>query len=141
MGMKATIMIAGACAPTPCTATMKPRVAARLYAGAVEATPMTRFETYPRTFPFRPLPPGCAPSGVWAATDALSIRFSPSHEPLRLVGHHGDPSLAPAPDRHKWRKPQKGLGQLSKLYKPSWRDFTQFRLLARAPRGSFVRGG
>ena len=41
------IMIAGACAPIPPTATTKPRVAARLYPGAVEATPMTRFAVVP----------------------------------------------------------------------------------------------
>ena len=42
--MNETIMTAGACKPTPVTATMNPRVAARLYAGAVEAIAMTRFE-------------------------------------------------------------------------------------------------
>ena len=42
--MNETISTAGACTPTPPTATMKPSVAARLYAGAVEATAITRFE-------------------------------------------------------------------------------------------------
>ena len=42
--MNDTISTAGACKPTPATATMKPSVAARLYAGAVEAIAMTRFE-------------------------------------------------------------------------------------------------
>ena len=45
--MNATINTAGACTPTPATATMKPSVAARLYAGAVDATAMTRFEIVP----------------------------------------------------------------------------------------------
>src|SRR5438270_294033 len=35
--MNETISTAGACTPIPPTATMKPRVAARLYAGATEA--------------------------------------------------------------------------------------------------------
>ena len=42
--MNDTISTAGAWTPTPVIATMKPSVAARLYAGAVEATAMTRFE-------------------------------------------------------------------------------------------------
>ena len=42
--MNETIITAGACVPTPLTATMKPRVAAMLYAGAVEAIAMTRLE-------------------------------------------------------------------------------------------------
>ena len=42
--MNDTISTAGACTPTPPTATMKPSVAARLYAGAVDATAITRFE-------------------------------------------------------------------------------------------------
>ena len=42
--MNDTISTAGACTPTPATATMKPSVAARLYAGAVDAIAMTRFE-------------------------------------------------------------------------------------------------
>ena len=42
--MNETIITAGACTPTPPTATMNPSVAARLYAGAVEAIAMTRLE-------------------------------------------------------------------------------------------------
>src|SRR5664279_5865884 len=37
--------------------TIPPRVAARLYAGAVEATPMTTLETSPKAPDLRPLPP------------------------------------------------------------------------------------
>ena len=44
IGMNDTIRTAGAWKPTPVTATMNPSVAARLYAGAVDATAMTRFE-------------------------------------------------------------------------------------------------
>ncbi len=42
--MKETIITAGAWKPIPPTATTNPRVAARLYPGAVDATPMTRLE-------------------------------------------------------------------------------------------------
>ncbi len=42
--MKEASSTAGACVPTPLSATMKPSVAASEYAGAVEATPMTMFE-------------------------------------------------------------------------------------------------
>ncbi len=55
--MNDTIMIAGDLRPTPATTTMSPRVTARLYAGAVEATPMTMLETMPSAFDFRPLAP------------------------------------------------------------------------------------
>src|ERR1700722_8979424 len=56
--------------PSPTTATMSPSVAARLYAGAVEATPMTVAETSPRAPVLSPLStcssamPGGAPSAV-----------------------------------------------------------------------------
>ena len=42
--MNETISTAGACVPMPPTATMKPSVAARLYAGAVDAIAMTKFD-------------------------------------------------------------------------------------------------
>ena len=42
--MNETISTAGAWTPMPPTATMKPSVAAMLYAGAVDAIAMTRFE-------------------------------------------------------------------------------------------------
>jgi hypothetical protein len=41
---------------TPTKATMKPSVAARLYAGAVDATPMTTLETSPSAPDLSPLP-------------------------------------------------------------------------------------
>ena len=42
--MNETSSTAGAWSPMPGTATMKPSVAASEYAGAVDATPITRFE-------------------------------------------------------------------------------------------------
>src|SRR5579872_3376460 len=39
----------------------KPSVAARLYAGAVEATPMTTLDTRPRAPAFKPFSAGCSP--------------------------------------------------------------------------------
>jgi hypothetical protein len=44
IGRKDTSSTAGAASPTPWTATMKPSVAARLYAGAVDAVAMTMFD-------------------------------------------------------------------------------------------------
>src|SRR6185312_4259946 len=69
--MNETISTAGAWRPTPATATMKPSVAARLYAGAVDAIAMTRFEMYPSASGFRPLLPGTVVSrtvGDWGGT-------------------------------------------------------------------------
>src|SRR3954468_6212711 len=45
MGMNASSMITGDCRPT--TAATSPRTAARLYPGAVEATPMTVLDSSP----------------------------------------------------------------------------------------------
>ena len=53
IGMNASSATAGALRPT--AATTKNKVAARLYAGAVEATPITTLETRPSAPPFRPL--------------------------------------------------------------------------------------
>src|SRR5450756_2624566 len=55
MGTNDTIMIAGDLSPTPATATIKPSVTARLYAGAVEAMPMITLENKPTAFDLRPL--------------------------------------------------------------------------------------
>ena len=52
--MKETIITAGAWNPIPWTATTNPSVAARLYPGAVDATPITRLDTQPRAPVFRP---------------------------------------------------------------------------------------
>src|SRR2546429_6300188 len=62
--MNDTISTAGAWKPTPATATMKPSVAARLYAGAVDAIAITRFEMYPSASGLRPLLPGTVVSSA-----------------------------------------------------------------------------
>jgi hypothetical protein len=61
IGIKASSMIAGAFIPTMplpfVVATTKPRLAARLYAGAVDAIPTTMLETRPSAPVLRPLSP------------------------------------------------------------------------------------
>src|ERR1700753_733480 len=90
--------------PSPTPATMKPSVAARLYAGAVEATPMTVAETSPRAPVLRPLStccsiaPGGAPSAV-AITHLLST-FTP-HTTIYELKRSLDESFR----RGKWHKP------------------------------------
>ena len=54
IGMKARIVTIGACRPI--ATTTKPSVAARLYAGAVEATPMTMLEIRPSAPALSPFP-------------------------------------------------------------------------------------
>jgi hypothetical protein len=74
MGRKARNMMAGACRPT--AATTRPREAARLYPGAVEATPMTMPESIPSAPDLRPFSPACpAPSRTAASAMAhLQVR-------------------------------------------------------------------
>ena len=55
IGTNAITMMIGAWNPIPTTAVTAPRVAARLYAGAVEATPITMLETNPSAPAFSPL--------------------------------------------------------------------------------------
>ena len=71
--MKLISRIAGDCSAT--AAATKPSVAARLYPGAVEATPMTTLETKPIAFFFSPLSstPSCWVGVAGAGTAALSI--------------------------------------------------------------------
>src|SRR5512141_238772 len=64
IGMNATHMIAGAWTPT--ASATSPSETARLYAGAVDATPITMFDRYPNAPVLRPLVPG-APSGAAVA--------------------------------------------------------------------------
>src|ERR1019366_2166797 len=64
MGMKAITTTSGVISPT--RATTKPRVAARLYAGATEATPMTMFET-------RESAPGLRPLSTWVSVMVLAV--------------------------------------------------------------------
>ena len=84
--MNATSITAGACTPTPLTATMKPSVAASEYAGAVEATPMTMFETYPIAPFFRPLSMTCEDAGAPdCATLSVAINGSSRWVVRRLL--------------------------------------------------------
>src|SRR5664279_3153289 len=67
IGTKASTTMDGDCNPT--RATIRPSVAARLYAGAVDATPMTTLERSPIAPVFSPLPPSsverpCVPAVV-----------------------------------------------------------------------------
>src|ERR1700704_5195919 len=55
IGTNASTATSGAFSPT--AATTKNSVAARLYAGAVDATPITTLDTRPRAPVLRPLPP------------------------------------------------------------------------------------
>src|ERR1700760_3976983 len=57
IGTKETMRTAGAFTPTPWVTTMKPGGAAGEDAGAVEATPMTRFDMNPSALALRPLSP------------------------------------------------------------------------------------
>src|SRR5208282_2791474 len=92
IGMNATTATRGALRPTAMTT--KVRVAARLYAGAVEATPITTLETRPSAPLFRPLSSycsvGCAdavvamshPPGVGPAGPGPGTRPAGSAEPV-----------------------------------------------------------
>src|SRR5262249_6991871 len=88
IGTNDTSSTAGACTPTPLTATMKPSVAASEYAGAVEATPITTFERKPIAFFFRPLsstrPVAGAPATGRAGAATVSVAIG-----LLLVGGAG----------------------------------------------------
>ena len=66
MGRKARTMMAGACRPT--AATTRPSEAARLYPGAVEATPMTMPDIIPRAPDRRPFSPASHDSSRVAAS-------------------------------------------------------------------------
>ncbi len=59
IGKNATMITAGDWSPRPPTAAMKPSVAARLYAGATDATLITMFETNEIAFFLRPLSSTC----------------------------------------------------------------------------------
>ena len=61
--------------PSPTTATMNPSVAARLYAGAVDATPMTMEETSPRA-------PGLSPFSVCSSVNPGDTSAAATGPPL-----------------------------------------------------------
>ncbi len=81
IGKNATRITAGDWKPSRRTAAMKPSVAARLYAGAVDATPITMFETNAIAFffsarPDRPEPRRPAGSTTRFPQRSLSLRFA-----------------------------------------------------------------
>src|SRR5438128_2144437 len=80
MGTKASIVMTGEWSPT--AATMRPSVAAMLYAGAVEESPMTTEENSPSAPALSPFSPGPGPSASGAADSAVSPEsFTPDHFP------------------------------------------------------------
>ena len=100
IGRNARIMTAGACRPTASTTT--PIVAARLYAGAVEATPITTLDIRPSAPPFSPLsPPGSSvtsASGVVGTLGAIATSWlaAPRQGVTRSsVADRGGPHLLP----------------------------------------------
>jgi hypothetical protein len=73
--------------PSPLVvATTKPRPAARLQAGAVEATPTTTFDTSPRAPLFRPLSDAVSgkPIGAVAVASELIVPSGLPIPPIRL---------------------------------------------------------
>src|SRR5258708_33798741 len=73
IGRNETISVPGLCTPT--TATIRPSVAAMLYAGAVEETAITTLESSPSAPARRPLSWATAPWGAapWAAAAGAAI--------------------------------------------------------------------
>src|SRR5215213_7313046 len=70
----------GDCSPT--AAATKPKVAARLYPGAVEATPITTLERKPSAPPLSPLPPisvsrSSAPGALFSPISSILSALSP----------------------------------------------------------------
>ena len=101
IGRNARIITAGDCRPT--ASATAPIVAARLYAGAVEATPMTTLDIRPSAPPFSPLsPPGSSVTPAGGAVGTLGdIATSPwaapgvRASPTPSVGRHLGPRLLP----------------------------------------------
>ena len=99
IGRNARIITAGDCRPT--ASATAPIVAARLYAGAVEATPITTLDIRPSAPPFSPLsPPGSSvtPAGRRRG-HAGRHRYLPVGRPpgVRGVTH---PQRGPTPTAH-----------------------------------------
>src|SRR5476651_1102560 len=88
MGTNASRMTPGACTPATCAPTplmtMNPRAAARLYAGAVDATPTTTLESRPSAPGFNPLLSTSLPVrvGAGAVMDASSSTGSRGGRPV-----------------------------------------------------------
>src|SRR5579864_2936133 len=72
IGRNDTTSVPGLCTPT--TATMRPSVAAMLYAGAVEETAITTLETSPRAPARRPL---SRAAGAGAGAGAAAVAAGP----------------------------------------------------------------
>src|SRR3954470_6175308 len=70
IGKNASTTTTGVCRPT--NATTKPSVAARLYAGATEATPMTVVEKRPSAPDLRPLSRGSAAAAPMALASVVA---------------------------------------------------------------------
>src|SRR5271165_664686 len=89
--MNATTATRGAFRPTAMTT--KVRVAARLYAGAVEATPITMLETRPSAPLFRPLSCDCS---VGCADAVVAMPHPPGFDPRTGIGiGHSAPPYRP----------------------------------------------
>ena len=93
--MNETIITAGAWNPIPWTATTNPSVAARLYPGAVDATPITRLDTQPSAPVFRPFSPAPAPSGSPGSRDRRALQIlsfpHPAVTPVEVSTGHAGP--------------------------------------------------
>src|SRR6266446_8280393 len=76
IGRNDTISVPGLCTPT--TATIRPSVAAMLYAGAVEETAITTLESSPSAPARRPLSWEAAPweAAPWEAADAAGAAIT-----------------------------------------------------------------
>ena len=95
IGTNANKMIDGAFRParmTPLLATTRPRLAARLYAGAVEATPTTIEDSRPTAPAFRPLPSAASGNPSGALPSTTGIRGQP-------LTHHTCDGTPPLRDR------------------------------------------
>src|SRR6185503_5406744 len=107
IGRNETSSTAGADRPTPCTATMKPSVAARLYAGATDAVPMTTFDTNEIALDLSPFSPGAEPRGsCLIASGCVAVATSvPSGRPVSPIvdgARECDLKFRQTPSRTAW---------------------------------------
>ena len=100
IGRNARIITAGDCRPT--ASTTAPIVAARLYAGAVEATPITTLDIRPSAPPFSPLsPPDSSTTSTGGVVGTLGDMLPPvgrpaaGRQPLRAWADSDGPRLLP----------------------------------------------
>ncbi len=102
MGMNETSMIAGDLSPMPATTTISPRVTARLYAGAVEAIPITMLDSMPTALVLRPLASStgrtvASPLAVGSGSGTTAPSTSPPSEKPWRRGGNPSAVLARAP--------------------------------------------